>query len=143
MISTTLLELSVPNPVTDNGLSKQLVQHILHLRAEVYTQSTPLLDVVLTFDSARWFCVIVHIATTHSRGHGCRSADHAETSSQFVWLVFEILQWSCFDRIIFQKSDHDMTWRDFALSGCLCVPHRGCTPGQPRFSANSGINVLQ
>ena len=50
MISTTLLELSVPNPVTDKGLSKQLVQHILHLRAEVYTQSTALLDVVLTFD---------------------------------------------------------------------------------------------
>ena len=39
----------------------------------------------------------------------------------------------CFDSSFFQKSDHDMTWRDLALPGCLCVPHSSCTLGQPRF----------
>ena len=38
-------------PVTDNGLSEQLVHHTLHLRTEVYTQSTVLFGLAHTLDS--------------------------------------------------------------------------------------------
>ena len=118
MISTTLLELSVPNQVTDNGLSKQLIQHILHLRAEVYTQSTALSDVwyLRSILGTHWFCVIVHRATTHSRGHDCRSAKnmrkHLRSS---CGRVLGILEWGCsyFRRVI-------TTWLG-AISRCRDV----------------------
>ena len=96
MVSTTLLERSVPEPVTDHGLSEQLVHHTLHLRTEIYTQSTALLDMVQTLDSDTTPIPCHRAHSEHkftwARLPICRErveiSSQVKTSAQFVWARF-------------------------------------------------------
>ena len=143
MISTTLLELSVPDPLPDNGLSKQLVQHILHLRRGLHAK----------YSAVRRGAYVrlwehtgsVSSCTERPHIHVGMTADLQRTCGNIFGnscglVFFEILEWGCsyFRRVITTWLGAILRCRDVSAFRTAAVHQVNQV-----FSANSGINVLQ